>query len=676
LYDGGGVRFSASDLRYTAVVPNSGLKRQTFDLNANYNISKHFVVTARANYILEQGKNRPFVGDGAGNPNFNTWFLPTSVDINTLKGPDGHGSDAVGNEFGYSGNTFATNPWFASENYINNTKKHVLISNASLRYNFDDGTFLQGRIGRDAYTDRNTNVVPSGTGYRPLGSISEESTNVADLQADILIGRPFKINSDFTITPNAGASYRRTRVESIVNSGDTFAAPFIYNLGNATKNKSVNVFPGDSEVQSVYGSLEANYKSYLYLTATGRSDWFSTLAAPGQDNKLSIFYPSVSGSFVFSEIWKPTWLSNGKLRAGYAKVGNATNPYQTALNYGINSAFLGGLPLGSILNASVPNDKLIASDATEVEIGTELGFFNNRLTFDLAWYNKKSNNEIVPAPASASSGYTGAVLNIGKVQNKGFEALINATPVKSASFTWTTSLNGSINNSKVLELATGTDKLLLATSRSGVGFTQHVVGLPAAQVMAYDYAYDASGKIKVDPNTNLPMRGELKPYGSAYAKWLVGFNNTLTYDKFSLSFLVDGKFGGKIFSTTDYYGYFFGLHKATLVNRTGNFGTTASPQNAANYYSTLANNVSKLMVQDASFIKLRSVTIGYTLPANLFNGAVKTATISLVGRNLFYIHKKTDNIDPESSYSAYAQGIESGGLPTTRTYGLNLSVKF
>jgi hypothetical protein len=675
MFEGGSVRLSAGDMRNNSVVPNSGLNRQTFDLNGSYDINKHLVINARANYILEQGNNRPYVGDGPGNPNFNAWFLPTSVDINTLKGVK-NGSIANGNEYGYSANTYATNPWFAAQNFINNTKRVRLISNASLRYNFNGGAFIQGRVGSDTYNDRITNVVPTGTAYRVNGSISEESTNVKDITADLLIGKAFKVNSDITITPNAGASYRRERSESIINGGDNFAVPFVYNLTNAISNKSVGYFPGDLETQAVYGTLEVAYKNWLYVTGTGRSDWFSTLATPGKDNKLSKFYPAVSGSFVFSELWKPTWLSNGKLRAGYAGVGQATTPYQTQLSYTLSSATLNGSPLGSIANSGVPNNALVASYASEIEIGAELGFFNNRLNFDMAWYNKQSKDEIVSAPASASSGYSAAVLNIGKLQNKGFELLINGTPFKSSKFTWSSSLNGSVNNSKVLELATGTNQLLLATSRSGVGFTQQVVGLPANQVMAYDYAYDASGKIAVDPNTGLPTRGELKAYGSAYAKWIAGFSNTFTYKNLSLSFLIDGKWGGKIFSTTDYYGYVFGLHEATTVNRLGNFGTTAAPINAATYYNSLANNVSKLFVQDASFIKFRSVTLGYSLPSNLFHGAVKGATISLVGRNLFYIMKKTDNIDPESSYSAFAQGIESGGLPSTRTYGLNLSVKF
>jgi hypothetical protein len=187
--------------------------------------------------------------------------------------------------------------------------------------------------------------------------------------------------------------------------------------------------------------------------------------------------------------------------------------------------------------------------------------------------------------------------------------------------------------------------------------------------MAFDYQRDGSGNIVKDPN-GVPVQGPLKAYGSAYAKWIAGWNNEFSYKKFTLSVMIDGKFGGKIFSATDYYGYFLGLHQATLANRE-TLGTTA-----ASYYQTLANNVSGLFVQDASFIKLRQATLAYVLPANMFHGAIKTASISLVARNLFYLLKRTDNIDPESDYSYNAEGLELGGVPATRTYGLNLNVKF
>ena len=662
-FEGGSIRFSASDLTNNAITPNSGLNRQNFNLVGSYSITKNLTIDVRNNYILEQAHNRPFLSDGPGNSNFNVTFLPTSVDVLTLK----KAVNADGTEYGYSANAYATNPYFAADKFINNTNRERLISSASLRYNFNSGYFIQGRAGRDAYNDRYTAVVPNGTAYRPGGSIMESTNNFYDINADVLLGKTFKV-SDFTIIPNIGGSYRRTKSEYFALNGSDFAVPYVYVITNA-KQQSTPVFnPSDQKVSSVYGTLELDYKTYLYITGSLRSDWFSTLATPGTKNPLNKVYPSVNGSFVFSELWAPDWLSFGKLRAGYAKVGQATSPYQTQLSYGFNNASLNGNQLGVISNLNIPNSGLIASIASEFEIGTELRFFRDRLSLDVTYYDKNSKDEIVFAPASVTSGYGGAVLNFGQLQNRGVEALISGSPFKSKNFSWTTALNGSLNNNKVVSLAAGQTISPGATSRSGVGFTQNIVGLPINQIMAFDYKRDATGAIVKDA-AGVPVQGDLKAYGSAYGKWVAGWNNSFSYKSFTLTALIDAKFGGKIFSATDYYGYVLGLHKATLVNRE-TLGNTA-----AAYYSTLANNVSSLFVQDASFIKFRQVTFGYSFPAKMFNNVIKGATLSLVGRNLFYIHKKTDNIDPESDYSYNAAGLELGGVPPTRTFGLNLSVK-
>lgn len=295
-------------------------------------------------------------------------------------------------------------------------------------------------------------------------------------------------------------------------------------------------------------------------------------------------------------------------------------------------------------------------------------FFGDRLSVDFTWYNKKSKDEILAVPTSTTTGYNGAFLNIGKLQNRGVEALVSGVVLKNKDFSWTSTINGSYNDNKVITLAPGTASQPLATSRSNVGFLQNLEGLAIAQIMAYDYKYDANGNIIKDTN-GIPERGDLKPYGSAYNKWTAGWNNEFNYKGINFSFLIDGKWGGKIFSATDYYGYVFGLHQATLENR------DALGINAANYYSTFANNVSKQFVQDASFIKFRQVILGYNFPGKLFNNKIKGLNVSFVGRNLFILMKKTDNIDPESSYNATIPGMELGGVPPVRTYGLNLSVK-
>lgn len=663
-FEGGSIRLSGTDVNNRSVVPNSGLKRQSFNLVGLFEPLKGLTIDARYNMILEQVKNRPMVSDGAGNANYNAMFLPTSINIEDLK----PWKDDAGNEILYnSGNVYATNPWFAANEFINNTNRDRSIASVTAKYTMDNGLFFQARAGRDGYSDHYKNVVPSGTGYYPSGKIAEQETKFADVNADLLIGKSF-ILGDYTLTPNIGASYRNTKIKQTTNLGTDFAIFGVYNILNA-KNKAVNYLESESETQSTYGTLEFAYKDVAYLTGSLRSDWFSTLATPGFDNKLNSVYPAVSGSFIFSEYFKPTWLSFGKLRAGFAQVGQATDPYQTLLTYNFRSETLNGQPLGTISNDNIPNSSLKASTATELEIGTELRLFNDRVNLDLTWYNKKSKNEISFITTPSSSGYNGAVLNAGEMQNEGFEALISATIFKSENFKWISSLNGSYNDNKVLSLAEGMDEQSVAISRSGVGYLMNRVGMPAFQIMAFDNRYDDQGNI-VKAADGSPLRGDLKPYGSAMNKWFAGWNNEFNYKRFNFSFLIDGKWGGKLFSGTDYYGYINGLHQETVADRES-LGRTA-----ATYYTNTANNVSKIFVNNADFVKLRQIVAGYTFPSNLFHNKIKAITVSAVARNLWIIMKKTNNIDPESSYNATFPGLELGGVPAVRTYGVNLSVKF
>ncbi len=670
-FAGGSVRLSASDLANKSVIPNSRLDRQTFNFTGTFDPFKHLTIDARANYILEQAQNRPILSDGPGNANFNVAFLPTSQDVRDLRGPNGTGTQANGSELN-SGDSYGTNPYFAASKFVNDTRRERLLSAVTARYTLDDGLFFQGRVGRDSYTDRYTNVTPSGTAYRPRGSIGVTNSQFTDLNADGLVGKAFKVGEDFTFTPNVGASYRRTKLEGFQNFGNDFAIFGVNTLGN-TANRSVAPLFSDLEVQSVYGSLDLSYKEFLFVSGTVRRDWFSSLATPGVDNNLGITYPGVSGSFVFSELWKPEFLSFGKIRAGYSRVGQATDPFRTQLQYALSSNPLGGFLFGGPSDSNIPNSHLLPSRATEVEVGTELAFVENRVRLDLTFYKKKSSGEIVNTPASITSGYSGAVLNAGELENKGVEMLLTVLPVRTADFTWTSAFNAAYNKSTVLSLAGGQQQSVYATSRSGVGFVGQQVGKPFGQVLAYDYKYNTDGTVALATN-GVPDRGNLTAFGTAFHPWTMGWSNDFVYKRLSLGVLIDAKFGGKIFSATDYYATANGLHKSTLVNREGTFGP--DKLDAATYYGTLANNISRQFVQDASFIKLRQMTLGYAFGNTLFGGKVQRLTLSLVARNLFFIRRRTDNIDPEGSYSAFSQGLELGGVPPARTFGANLSAKF
>jgi hypothetical protein len=377
---------------------------------------------------------------------------------------------------------------------------------------------------------------------------------------------------------------------------------------------------------------------------------------------------------VYSELLKDyKWLSFGKLRAGYAQVGQATSPYQTSLSYSLGSQPLGTFVLGSISGGTVPNKALKPSISTELEIGTDLRLFNNRLNFDVTWYRKVSTDEIVNAPTSVTAGFTSAALNLGKIRNTGVEAMVTVTPVKAAnSFTWTTSVNGTVNNNIILALAPGTSTLVWATARRGPAFIQYIVGKPAAQVVTVDYARNADGSIQINPSSGLALPGNLIPMGTAYAKWIAGWSNEFSYKKLNVSFLIDGKFGNKIYSNTESESYTRGKNKHTTVGRDQIWGKNLS---AMEYYQNLVK-ISSNFVEDASFIKFRQVIAGYSFPVNMFKNTVKSLNVSFVGRNLFILMKHTDNIDPEASYSGGAKGLDMGTLPPSRTFGLNLSARF
>jgi len=669
-FEGGSVRVSGTNLNNNGVTPYSGLKRQSFNVSVNYNIIKRLNLDVRANYILEQGINRPKISDITANVHNAILLYANTINLNDFKDVV---TTSTGAEFPINGNVFVANPWFTMKNYENRTGRNRLISSATLRYNFDNGIFIQGRAARDFYTDRYREVTPTGSAYSLTGALSESSSTFNEINVDGLAGKEFKVTKDITITPNLGSSLRLVNTESISSSGTGFSVPYVYYLGNVPS-RTVSYGLSKQESQSVYGTVEFNYKDMVYLTGTGRNDWYSTLASPDGSNTVNQFYPSISGSFVYSELLKNyKWLSFGKLRVGYAQVGQATGPYQTSLSYGIGALPLGTSTLGSISGSTVPNKALQPSLSTELEIGTDVRFFNNRLSFDLTWYKKQSTNEIVNAPTSVTSGFTAAALNLGKIQNTGFEAMVSGIPVKTANgFTWTTSVNGTINNNIILALAPGTSTLVWATARRGPAFIQYIVGKPAAQVVAVDYARNTDGSIQINPSSGLALPGSLIPMGSAYAKYIAGWTNEISYKKFNLSFLIDGKWGAKIYSNTESESYTSGKNAATTVGREKIWGNNLS---AMDYYQNLVK-ISSNFVEDASFIKFRQIIAGYTFPTNMFKNKIKSLNISFVCRNVFTIMKHTNNIDPEAAYTGGAKGLDMGDLPPQRSSGINLVAKF
>jgi TonB-linked SusC/RagA family outer membrane protein len=671
--DDGGLRFSASDLNNNSIIPNAGFKQQSFSLSTNVNLDKHLSVQLKAQYIYAFTHNRPSVSDAPGNLNFAPLFLPPNVNITSLA----PGYKADGSENQFLDDAYTTNPYFAAYKFINNTRRNRFIGSADTKYTFDNGLYLQLRAGEDYLDDRNTNVTPNGTAYQSDGAMTQESRESTELNVDAIVGDKFKVTKDIELSALAGTAYRKNTVDDLVATGNTFETPYLYTVGNLA---SPTEYENNPLVvnKSIYGTLDFSYKNFLYLTGTGRNDWYSTLA-PG---KTDYFYPSISGSFVFSELLHANWLDMGKLRVGYSNTGGeADQPYQTILGYN-NIGNLNGHPIGNISNGgTVPSAVLEPSTSKEFEIGTEMDLFKNRLHLDIALYNKKLSKEVIPAVTSEASGYNAVLLNSGSLQNRGIELLVSGTPIKTSKFSWTETVNFTYNDSKVLSLTKGAGNYPLGYSRAGedeglgVAYMSQVIGKPAYQIFVADPARDSNGKIIIDPGTGAPEAGTTyKDMGTGVDPYYGGITTEFRYKGFNFSFLVDGKFGGKIFSGTNWYGYGYGLSKETLAGRNQTYGTQALfPQD---YYNQIATNNPAIFVYDASFIKLRQIILGYSFPASMFNNKIQGITLSFVGRNLWTIMKHTPNIDPESNYSNGAQGIEQATVPYTRTLGLNLNVKF
>lgn len=683
--ENGGFRLSASNLENKSIVRNSGLSRKTLNLNVDQNITNKLTARVLVNYVDEKSDARPQLSDGPMNPN-NFQFLATNVSHKIFE----PGYDTTtGFETQFSDDEYVSNPWFVVNQYVNDLSRKRWITSGSLKYDFTSWLYAQARVGYDMSNDRLLKVEPWGTAYTQdkHGNLQDQSSiQQFELNVDGLVGANRDLSEDINLNVALGANLRKNQYEKVAVAGGYFLIPYQYTLGN-TRNPRTN--PNDNydfwktQVNSAYYSIDLAFRSYLTLSTTGRYDAYSTL--PVNDN--SIFTPSVSAAFVFSDVFNIQHLNFGKLRVSYAQTsGEFSEAYRTALYYSLGSP-LGGIPVGNF-SVDLPNLFLKPFVVTEYEIGTELNFLNNRLNFDLAWYNKKTRNEIMPATYSPATGATSGVVGTGSTENTGFELMITGTPVKQRDFSWVSSLNFTSVKNTILETDADGKNQNLGQNRATLGnaITAFVKGYAGPQILAFDYARDAKGEMVVDGN-GLPVRGELTEMGSVLPKAYGGWNNEFTFKNLNFAFLIDYNYGNKILSASKYYAIRRGLDKMTLVGRDGiTTGVLAdgSPNtvtaSAQAYYTALADNVTSVTVLDGDYIKLRQITLGYTFGQKAVSALklFSSINVSLVGRNLAVLMKKSGNIDPEANFASNIRysGIEGTSLPSTRSFGINVNFKF
>jgi TonB-linked SusC/RagA family outer membrane protein len=703
--DKGGMNLSIANMNADGITPNNTYNRKTINLGMGYDLSDKLSFKGNINYSYEYNKNPPVVSEQDNSIPTALFAMANTMPLDVL---DANQSNALGGEYSYSRFTNRTNPYWVLSNVKQNNRRDRIFGNLSVKYDFTKWLFAQVRVGQD-YWSRDTDYINAPTGKNNLnqggiasatpgfvnGVFTQESRRFRETNVDFLVSATKEFGDiGLNITAGGNQMYRRSDLNSVQVTD--FVVKDLYTVQNG-RLKDPLYDLSERQVNSLYGSAEINYKQFLYLNVTARNDWFSTLSPANR----SILYPSVSLSYVFSESLElPSWLDFGKVRVAYAQAGSDTDvpPYADKLFYSTSAAPFAGQPVGST-GTVVPNANLKPMSITETEVGLELKMFSGRLGLDFAAYRKLTNDQIVNAQISNASGFTNTRINSGESENKGLEMMINVVPVRSSDFQWDFTFNGAYNKTKVLSLLTDTEgERITVGNHVFNGFLQQIVGQEMGQIVGNGYRRDASGQI-IFGTDGLPLTTSNMIFGSALPKWVGGFTNTLNYKDVVLSFLIDFKLGGKMLSGTNFNAMRHGLHKATLEGREGgpivnggdrgkvvgvgvNESGSANTVGATNedYFSVVrARALIEPVIYDAGYWKLRQITIGYDFTKFLKESfPVKGLRLSAVANNVFMLKKWVDNIDPEAfGYSSdNVIGMESPTVPTTRSIGFNLNVKF
>ncbi len=698
----GNFRASFSRMDAKGVSPNNNYEKNIFNLGVNYKLTSNLSLAFNSNYTNEVNNNPPQVGvQGAGSPNF-LYRMSNSIALDVFRD---NAVSPQGTERQTSGfQSTLINPYYIMPRQFITNKKDRFLNTATLRYELTKHLYAQGRMNLDYSTFLLEQNYPTGTGSSTAanstgtgfnGTYSVQNITARQINADFLVGGDRKfgdISVDLSVGGNIYTNYSRTATQSVVD----FTVRDLYSFENGITKSDVNNPTAygiyREQVNSLYAFAEFGYKNLFYLNLTGREDWFSVLN-PKSNN---YFYPSISGSFIFSELMKGTrWLNYGKLRTSFASVGstNGISAFSGILTYGILSNQLNGNSLGQINNANSPNPLLKPYSVREKEVGIELKMFGSRVNLDVAAYDKQTRDQILTVQISNASGYGGTPLNVGALQNRGLEFLLEVIPVKTQNFAWSSAFNTAMNSTKVLALAPNTNRLVTASfgGNEFIGSLVYEVGKPLNQLAAKTYLRNAQGQIVVGSNGRLlAAPGPDTLFGSALPKYTGGWTNTFRYKKLSLLVHIDYKAGGKILSSTALNGLRQGHTKASLVGREGGVifpavyadgrpNTTAvDPQTFYTDYRNL--QIADPFIFKSDFIKLRNVTLSYDLTTVLANRAkfVKGLVLSASARNLLIIKKYLADLDPEAFASSGDNrvGYEQTSVPTTRNYGVTLNVKF
>jgi TonB-linked SusC/RagA family outer membrane protein len=711
-------RLSYTNLLNKGIVPNSKFERNSVSLRTTHVFAKKLSADFKVNYVRQEARNRQNQADGRGaGRNFN--YMPRNISAESLSNyEDENGNEQVWNTF-FSG--YQTNPyWMAFKNQNNDSRDRVL-GKLQLKYDIFDWLFVSAGTGLDMYFEKRSNKVATGSDGNSAGSYWEGFNNYKEINSDFLIAAKKKLSKNFSGNASFGGNMMIQLGDGNSIGSNRLAIADFYNPTNVADLEAFSNtnYKYEKRINAFYGTAQLDFRSYLFLDVTARNDWSSAL--PVHNN--SYFYPSVNLSFVFSEGLKleNKWFSFGKIRGSWAQVGSDGSAYLTTNSFQPSGAVsFQDQPL-YVISQPLANKDLKPEFTTSWEAGMDLSFFVNRIQLDLTYYHATTDNQIAVVPVSSASGFNSAVTNAGSIQNQGVEILLNVIPVKTKKFTWNASVNFSKNISLVKNISTEGDIFPLA-EHWGV-----TIGAEAGEAYGNIYGYgiqrDDAGNKLVDENGFFVKTNEPVKLGNYQPDWLMGISNGFTYQGITLSFLVDIKQGGQIYSASNMYNHgYAGTVEQTLEGRsewydseaqreaagissanwtpTGGYqvegvyeegtimdGEDVSGQSFSGYvnpeeywyqFARWTDEIHEPHVYDAGYVKLREVYLGYKFPERITDKLrIQDLEIGIVGRNLWLIHSETPNIDPEAAYTnSNGQGVEYGTFPISRSIGFNLKFRF
>ncbi|TVQ18700.1 MAG: SusC/RagA family TonB-linked outer membrane protein [Bacteroidetes bacterium] len=712
-------RLGVSSMQSQGTIPNTDLTRYSVNFSGELKISERFSGKATVNYVKNFSDNLPGGGYESDNvmQSIGGWF-GRQVDMEALK-ENWQTKDPFGYWYNWN-QTYFSNPYFIVNRMLKSRDRNRVFGNFSLNYKLAEGLALTGRIGNDYFGENRKEVWPDGS----IGidvtqggrfNINERVNN--EFNADLFLNFDQPINDDFRVDGLLGGNYYQRSYRFQGMAAAELTVPDLFTIGNVSGNPTTSMFNSKVVTNSVFGSLNVGFRNYLFLNATGRNDWSSTLP----EGAWSYFYPSVGLGFVFTEAFglENNILSFGKVRASWAEIGKATDPYNTRGTYAPAAATFKGVTQ-FFISRQLPPVGLKNENTTSYEVGLEMAFLMNRLNFDITYFNNLSRDQILGVNISPASGYSSMLINAGEIETKGIELLLNAGIARNpGGFNWDVTVNWAKIENMVNELYGDLEAYQIASSWGGLTIEARP-GKPYGTIMALGFARDQQGRVIVHPTTGRVLKTPVPvEVGNTTPDWLGGIRNSFSYRNLSVSALLDMRMGGDLFSVTHWFGGYAGVAQFTVENGVREDGVIVGDNILSDWGAVLAavdgdgnilrdedgfpigsgtvNNIpisaqtyfmdfwgnQEASIIDGSFIKLREISIGYSIPMSIVNrmGFITGADVSLVGRNLalLYKHKSNNiNIDPETGFgtSNAGVGLEQYQIPSSRSIGFRVNLNF